>query len=178
MSEHILFIDSRFANVRKSSTEFSVIFNGENVERSATDDGVVLGTYNNPGEVFRNVMSVELTSFTMSTNANLSYNDEEHYVVVDINELNNRVVSNVPHANGSFAILFYNNNNTQPHSVQLIKGQDFDQKIRVFDNPLDSLSRLTFDIKPARAYGAPTMYPIHENFEGYFTMIFKIKTQS
>lgn len=173
MIEHILFIDSRFANVRKSPTEFSVIFNGENIEQK-TGTQEILGRYNNPGEVFRNVVSVELTSFTMSTSANLSANNEEHYIVMDVNELNNRVVSNVPHANGSFAILFYNN--TRTGYVQLIKGQDFDQKIRTFENPLDSLSRLTFNIKPARAYGVDGMYPVHDNFDGYFTMIFKIKT--
>lgn len=172
-NEHVLFIDSRFAHVRKSPTEFSVIFNGENVEyKTGTDE--ILGRYNNPGEVFRNVISVELTSFTMSTSANLSSNDAEHYIVMDVNELNNRVVSNVPHANGSFAVLFYNNIRTG--SVQLIKGQDFDQKIRTFENPLDSLSRMTFNIKPARAYGVDGMYPVHEKFDGYFTMIFKIKT--
>ena len=173
MNEHTLFVDSRFASVRKSPTEFSVIFNGENVERDS--NGELLGTYNCPGQVFRNVMSVELTSFTISTTANLSYNQTQHYIVLDIDELNNRVISNVPHANGSFAVVFYNN--AQTGSVQLIKGQDFDQKIRVFDNPLDSLSRLTFKIKPARAHGEPVFWPIEDRFDGYFTMIFKIKTK-
>ena len=175
MIEHILFIDSRFASIRKSSTEFSVVMNGENVETQSASPSTVLGTYNCPGEIFRNVVSVELTSLTMSTTNNLSDQNAEHYVVLDIDELNNRVISNVPHANGTFAVLFYNNDDT--NSVCLIKGQDFDQKIRVFDTPLDSLSRLTFNIKPARAYGTPTMHPIGDTFDGYFTMIFKIKTK-
>lgn len=180
MNEHVLFIDSRFANVRKSNVEFSVIFNGENEERSIVDSVgggfPVLGVYNCPGEVFRNVTSVELTSFTISTTNNLSHDATEHYIVMDIDELNSRIVSNVPHVNGTFAVLFYNNN-ASAGSVQLIKGQDFDQKIRVFDNPLDSLSRLTFKIKAARGYGVPLSWPIDERFEGYFTMIFKIKTK-
>lgn len=174
MIEHTLFVDSRFATVRKSATEFSVLMNGENKEIDPSNNNV-LGTYNDPGEIFRNVVSVELTAFTVSTTTGLSANDAEHYLVLDIDELNNRVLSNVPISNHAFAIMYYKPNE---NNAQLIKGYDFDPKIRKFDTPLDSLSRLTFHIHPARAYGTPNAYSISENFNGYFTMIFKIKTLS
>lgn len=156
MIEHTLFIDSRYATIIKSATEFVVTMNGDNI---------------NPGVLFKRVVSVELTAFSMNTTIGLSENNSEHYIILDIDELNNRVLSNVPHGNGKFAVLYYPPNSS---NVQLIKGQDYDNKIRVFDNPLDSLSRLSFSIKAARASNG-VEYPM-SNFDGYFTMIFKIKT--
>lgn len=172
MIEHTLFVDSRFATVRKSATEFSILMNGENKEINQ-DNNNVIGTYNDPGEIFRKVVSVELTAFTVNTTANLSADNDEHYLIMNIDELNNRVLSNVPLANHAFAVIYYKPNE---NNIQLIKGYDFDPKIRTFDTPLDSLSRLTFHIHPARAYGTPETYSLSGIFDGYFTMIFKIKT--
>jgi len=173
MTEHTLFVDSRYATLRKSSTEFSILMNSENVERDTNNKENIIGTYNDPGEIFRKVISVELTAFTINTTSNLSENNSEHYLILDIDELNNRIVSNVPVANHAFAVMYYKPNET---NVQMIKGFDFDPKIRKFDTPLDSLSRLTIHIRPAREYGTPMTYPIADHFDGYFTMIFKIKT--
>lgn len=157
MIEHVLFIDSRYATITKSPTEFIVNMNGDHVD---------------PGIVFKKVVSVELTAFSVNTTTGLSQNNDEHYLILDIEELNNRVLSNVPHATGMFAVLYYN---PSQNNTQLIKGQDFDMKIRTFDTPLDSLSRLSFSIKAA--HSTSSAYSM-QNFpaDGYFTMIFKVKT--
>jgi hypothetical protein len=156
MREHILFIDSRNAQHIKSNVEFSVLFN-ENA------------TF--PGEIYKNVVSVELTGISIQ-NDNLT---TEPYVILDIEELNNRINSNVPLAHKSFCIIYLDTTVTSLSSssthTQLIKGQDFDAKIRNFIQPLDSLSRLTIRILT----GNPAS-PINPNYMGFVTMIFKIKT--
>lgn len=156
MIEHTLFIDSRYATIIKSPTEFIVNMNGDHVF---------------PGTVFKKVVSVELTAFSVNTTTGLSQNNDEHYMVLDIQELNNRVLSNVPYASGKFAVMYYT---PSQNNIQLIKGQDFDIKVRTFDTPLDSLSRLSFSIKAAHS-PLSSSYSM-DNFTGYFTMIFKVKT--
>jgi len=152
MTEHTLFVDSRMASQSVSNLEFSILLNG--------GEGTV------PGEKFKNVTSVEMTALTFSDPYILE--GYEHYFILAIEELNNRLISNVPNADNSFAVVYYNP--SQSGSAQFVKGQDFDSKIRTFDPPLNSLSRLTMQIRSGIDMGVNTDYT------GYFTMIFKIKT--
>ena len=162
--EHVLFIDSRFSDT-SSNVDFSVIFN-----RS-------LNTHSSgyPTQVFKNVKKVELSAFSINKNV-LELYPQETYVVLDIEELNNRVHSNVPEVNQSFAIIYIdkelqNTNNewvNKPLEVSL-KGPDFDVKIKKFNPPLSSLSRLTIKIK--NPYTRETVPDL-----GKTTFIFKITT--
>lgn len=153
MTEHILFIDSRNAQQIKSNVEFSILLNSE--------DSL-------PGEIYKNVISVELTGFSIYTNNGSAPLTSEPYIVVDIDELNNRIRSNVQTANRSFCVMYVNPSQS---NVQYIKGQDFDTKIRIYNPPLNSLSRLTI-----RLLSGNDKSPINPDFAGFVTMIFKIKT--
>lgn len=152
--EHILFIDSRFAD-GASNVDFSVIFN----------KSIQTHTSGYPTQVFKNVSSVELTAFSIHTDCLGDPN--ETYLVLDIEELNNRVHSNVPEVNQSFAIM-YLDRDTTPHEKSF-KGHDFDIKIKKFDPPLSSLSRLTIKVKNASSRQLAVDM-------GKTTMILKIKT--
>lgn len=150
--EHTLFIDSRDAHISKSNVDFSILLNGEN-------------TY--PGEIYKNVVSVEMTAVSFVNGNTLSTGDE-HYFVLDIDELRNRIRSNTKNGNRAFATIYYDPSKT---GLQLIKGHDFDVKTMVFNPPLSSLSRFSFQIRS----GNDTV-PINSSYNGYFTMMFKIKT--
>lgn len=149
MSEHTLFIDSRNAHIVKSNVEFSILLNSAE---------------SCPGVLFKNVTSVELVGISIKNDGLTS----EPYVILDIEELNNRIHSNVPTANRTFGVLYLDNTSTH---TQYIKGQDFDAKVRTFNPPLDSLSRLT-----VRLLSGNPSSPLDASYDGYLTMIFKIKT--
>jgi hypothetical protein len=153
MTDHYLFIDSRFSD-STSNVDFDVIFN------KATQTHT--GGY--PTQVFKNVTSVELTAFSMNAYPTTS---DENYVVLDIDELNNRMHSNVPEVNQCYAIVYIDD----PVSQKNYKGHDFDTKIVFFDPPLSSLSRLTIKIKN------PLTRDLIED-RGKSTFIFKIITQT
>lgn len=153
MTEHILFIDSRNAQQGKSNIEFSILLNSPD---------------SFPGEVYKNVISVELTGFSIRTDEDSAPLSMDPYIILDIEELNNRIRSNVQTANRAFCIIYVNP--SQPN-VQYIRGQDFDTKIRRYNPPLDSLSRLTVRILSGNGDS-----PTNPDFVGFFTMIFKIKT--
>lgn len=153
MTEHVLFIDSRFAD-SQSNVDFSVIFN------KATDTHT--GGY--PTQIFKNVTSVELTGFSVNAYENST---DENYLVLDIEELNNRLHSNVPEANQAFATIYVDN----PTIQKSFKGHDFDEKKVRFDPPLSSLSRLTIKVK-----NPYTREVIPDT--GKTTFIFKIVTQT
>ena len=152
-NEHILFIDSRFSD-SISNVDFSVIFN------KSTTANTHFGGY--PTQVFKNVTSVELTAISMNAYPSLT---DENYVVLDIDELNNRMHSNVPEVNQSFAVV-YTDRATDQKSY---KGHDFDIKQISFDPPMSSLSRLTIKLKN------PMTREVIED-HGKTTFIFKIKT--
>lgn len=163
MIEHDLVIDSRYFSNKHSSTHFT--FN--------------LNDYQGyPGKVYKKVVSVELTAFSLNSSLGFSEFNTEHYFILDIEELNNRVLSNVPHANGSFAVLYYMpyrrpnkyDSSRDYLNIRLIKGKDFDNKIRTFDIPLDSLSRLSVRLKSASTFDLLQFSPL------FFTMKFKITT--
>lgn len=135
----ILHIDSRHA-VRVSDTDFYVPFN----------DGY-------PGEVFREVTSVELHAIRFVGPMN------EDYVVVDVNELNNNTFSNVPWANRTFAVIHTTHDTFAHKTVKF----DFHDKVKYFNPPTTSLNRLSF-----RFFNPNTNTPLA--FEGYITMILRI----
>ena len=147
MKEHTLFIDSRNAHIKKSNIDFAILLNGDDMY---------------PGDAYKNVVSVELTAMTIT---NVDPLKNEPYIVLDIAELNNRVYSNVPIAHQCFAIILIDHSSTT--NTQMIRGTDFDEKIVTFDTPLSTLSRLSIKI---------TGKSIPIDYDGYFTMIFKIKT--
>lgn len=152
MTEHVLFIDSRFSD-SQSNVDFSVIFN------KATDTHT--GGY--PTQVFKNVTSVELTGFSVNAYTNAT---DENYLVLDIDELNNRIHSNVPAANQAFATIYIDDKTRE----KSFKGHDFDVKMIRFDPPLSALSRLTIKVK-----NPYTQEVIPDT--GKTTFIFKIVTQ-
>ena len=154
MTEHVLFIDSREEFTGSTSNvDFSVIFN------RAT--GGHTGGY--PTQSFKNVTSVELTGFSVN---NYDNDTNENYLVLDIEELNNRLHSNVPEANQAFATIYIDDLSRQ----KSFKGHDFDVKKIKFDPPLSSLSRLTIKVK-----NPWTRELIKDT--GKTTFIFKIMTQ-
>ena len=129
--KHILFIDSRFAD--GSNVDYSVIFN-KSTETHASGY---------PTQVFKNVTSVELTA--ISVHADCLGDPTENYLVIDIDELNNRMHSNVPSINQCFATLYIDPGS--PPIEKSFKGHDFDIKAKTFNPPLSSLSRLTIKLK-------------------------------
>lgn len=153
MDQHTLIIDSRFSE-SSSNVDFYVTFNQAK--------GTHTGGY--PTQTFKNVTSVEMSAMSLPTTyANTS---NEHYVIVDIEELNNRLHSNTPYVNQAFAII-YTEKDTNSHH-KFVKGHDFEEKVKVFDPPLSTLSRLSIKLR-----NASTGALIDDT--GYCTFIFKIK---
>jgi hypothetical protein len=152
---NMLFIDSRFAD-GESNVDFSVIFNKSTQTHAS----------GYPTQVFKNVSSVELTAISIATDC--LQDPSENYVVIDVDELNNRVHSNVPQVNQSFATL-YIDDQASNLTEKSFKGHDFDVKVKKFDPPLSSLSRLTVKIRNPR-----TRELVMDR--GKTTMMFNIKT--
>jgi len=134
VEQHVLFIDSRYAD-GASNVDFSVIFN----------KSVQTHTSGYPTQVFKNVSAVELTAF--SIHSGCLGDTDETYLALDIEELNNRLHSNVPEVNQCFAIMYLDKESSPKEKS--FKGQDFDIKVKKFDPPLSSLSRLTVKLKNA-----------------------------
>jgi hypothetical protein len=163
MDEHTLMIDSRYG--MGSNVDFYVTFN----------PATAMHTGGYPTQVFKNVHKVELISVSLPTHyANTT---DEQYVILDIEELNNRIHANTPHANGQFAIL-YTEKSTHPmpgYMVKMIKGHDFGDKIRTFDPPISALSRLTIKLRHAQT--GEIIEDVSEFIPdggGYCTFLFKI----
>lgn len=155
MEEHTLVIDSRFAESNpKSNVDFYVTFN----PATATHTGGY------PTQVFKNVEKVELCSMSLAP----TYANEtgEHYMVLDVEELNNRIHANSPHANAQFAMIYTEKGNEE--YVKMVKGHDFNEKIKRFDPPLSALSRLTIKLRHA---GTGEVIP---DYGSYYTFVFKI----
>lgn len=137
--ESILFIDSSKAS--GTNTDFYV---GLNEDGSA------------PGKKFTNVKSIELIEMSLSDQYIPPTN--EQYFIINISELEGSVLSNIPYANGQFAIMYYK-------SILL---HDFDNKKKEFETPLSSLSRLSIKL-----LSGTTGMAIAD--QGLVTMVFKIK---
>lgn len=158
--EHIVFIDSRFRNMGDSNVDFVVDLNKH------------LDPNNNPTEyspqvVYRDVTSVELTAIT--TTNEYAVTSGEHYCILDIRELDNRISANTPAAHQQFAVVLFDITSSAT-ITKSIKGIDFDRKIKQFNPPLSTLSRFTIRLLKPDNSG-----PIDDY--GYVTMIFKITTK-
>ena len=142
-----LFIDNRYRS-SGSNVDYVIDFNNNN--------GV-----NSSFNVMKNVTSVELKGIQGDFEKN-------QYIILDIKELNNRLVSNVPIANQSFCVIYCHNDF---RGNQFIKGNDFDTKKINFNPPLSSLSRLEIKLKKADGTDGTDVFI---NDPGMVTMIFEI----
>ena len=144
-----LFIDSRYVTHQISgNVDFIVQFNTNTPNQSSFP-------------VFRNVASVELKGISGDfTN--------EHYIILDIPELNNRVKSNVPAVNQCFCTILCEDNK------RYIKGSDFDHKIVHFNPPLSQLSQLHIKLKSADGRTSNNNNRIQDT--GFVTLIFEVTT--
>ena len=140
---------------------------GSNVEYISTFNGVIDDSINNTNMSistgdFRNVVSIELKG------ASLPNINDEPYIILDIKELNGRMNSNVPFADQSFCVLYFDRVQSTSF-IKPIRGSDIDSKIVHFDPPLASLSRLSIK------FISPSPNPIDEsNFRN--TLVFNIRT--
>lgn len=146
-----LFIDNRY-RTSGNNVDFTTVFN---IQTKSSDN---FSSF----DVFKNVTSVELKG----VHGNFADNS---YIVLDIDELNNRVVSNVPVVNQSFCVLYCHNNF---RGQQFIKGVDFDRKIKHFNPPLSSLNSLHIKIKQADGTSSTDTFV---NDPGVITIIFEIE---
>ena len=148
-TKHI-FIDNRY-RTSGSNVDFIVDFNNNQTQNTASFGAL------------RNVTSVELKAI----HGNFM-NDE--YIVIDIKELNNRVISNVPVVNQSFCIAYCC---SDYQGKQYIKGYDFDTKQITFKPPLSLLSRLEIRFKRVDGTGNTNVFV---DDPGIVTMLFEVIT--
>lgn len=151
--ESILHIDSRFAErmTPGSNLDFYVPLVG---------DGV-----GSPGETFKQVVSVELQAVHFRGEFTSPAEQNEPYVVIDIDELNNNVYSNNPVANRAFAVVHAAGGEASV-TGRTIRFDRNDQ-VKHFARPLDSLNRITVRVKVAGAGASPS-------YHGFVTMILKV----
>lgn len=155
----VLHLDSRYA-VKTSNVDFYIPFTGVGTAQIVDADGKPISvpqgnTY--PGEVFRDVTSVELHAIRFDGSSLMV-----PYVIMDVDELNNTTFSNVPAGNRSFAVI-----HTVHDSFNRTIKFDYQDKVRFFDPPLNTLGRLTIKFK------SHDNTPL--NFEGFVSMILKVK---
>tara|TARA_Y100000816_G_C26082594_1_gene570818 strand:- start:894 stop:1436 length:543 start_codon:yes stop_codon:yes gene_type:complete len=129
-----LFIDSRF---KTSGTQgnFIVQFNIE-PDTANGDKYTSFGSFKNVASVELKGISINYIDTDTGTDATRST-----YIILDIEELNNRVNSNVPMVNSTFCTIYCE------EGKRFIKGSDFDNKTVYFNPPLSELSRLTIKVK-------------------------------
>jgi hypothetical protein len=150
-------IDSKYRTFG-SNIDYISTFNGVFDEDSSYQNNSI------SGGTFKNIVSIELRGASLPNLPN------EPYIVLDIKELNGRMNSNVPFADQSFCILYFDHIDANTY-IKPIKGTDMDNKIIYFDPPLASLSRLTIK------FISPNSTPIDEaNFRN--TLLFNIRTSS
>lgn len=155
----VLHLDSRFA-VKTSDVNFYIPFTGlgysQIVDAKGNSMSVPQGnTF--PGEVFKEVTSVELHAIRFEGSDLVV-----PYVIMDVDELNNNTFSNVPNGNRSFAVI-----HTVHESFNRTVKFDYQDKVKFFEQPMNTLSRLTVHLKSHD--GSPL------DFVGFVSMIWKIK---
>lgn len=155
--DNFLMIDSQYRTYG-SNIDYICTFNGA-ADYDSNNQNISIS-----GGPFKNVVSIELRGASLPNIPN------EHYIVLDIKELNGRMNSNAPYADQSFCILYFDHIDTTTY-IKPIKGNEMDNKIVYFDPPLASLSRLTVK------FISPNSTPIDEaNFRN--TLLFNIRTTS
>lgn len=156
----ILHLDSRHS-VRVSDTDFYVPFTGLGTTSMTDANGNPVGVPNGnmyPGEVFREVTSVELHAIRFDGSDGLNV----PYVIMDVNELNNNTFSNVPGANRTFAVIHTTHDTFVNKTIKF----DYHDKVKYFKPSLSQLTRLTVKLK------APDNTDLH--FNGFVSMILRI----
>lgn len=156
----ILHVDSRYA-VRRSNVDFYVPFTGLGDHALKDADGNFIGVPGGntaPGEVFRDVTSVELHAIRFDGTDLTTV----PYVIMDVDELNNNTFSNVPQANRSFAVIHTVHDNFNRRTVKF----DLNDKVRYFEPALTTLSRLTIRLRTPDG-------PLP--FDGFVSMIIRIR---
>ena len=115
----VLFLDSRYRN-HGSNVDFYV---------DLTGDGNMLINY-------RNVTKVELVSMSISNE--YANNNNEHYFILDIKELNQtNIFSNNPYAESKFSCVYFEQccPDTTMGVIKPIKGRDFLQSAKNLTHP-------------------------------------------
>lgn len=146
---HILFVDSRQGN-EEGNTSFVVDLN-------TTNHGP-----------YKNVSYVELLGMSMNTQCLVD--SGEHYVVLDIKELNSRVHSTSPFVANRFCTVYFDVGTTGV-VTKAVKGTDFDRKFIEFQPTLSALSKLTVSIRDGFTGNLVADH-------GYVTLLFKVKTRN
>jgi len=169
--DHFLFIDSLYKSYG-SDTEYVVIFNGTNNVTTDSNSEFLTTSNDNPNVsiahgIFKNVTKVELVGLSCPSTPG------EPYIVLDIKELNGRLNSNVPIADQSFAVIYFDNVGDTSFTKP-IRATDMDPKIVFYDPPLSSLSRLTINFR--NRDGSPLTSSETETFRN--TLMFKISTKT
>lgn len=157
----ILHLDSRHS-VRVSDTDFYVPFTGLGTVSIKDAEGNPVGVPNGnlyPGEVFRDVTSVELHALRFESATDTL---DVPYVIMDVNELNNNTFSNAPGANRTFAVIHTVHDTFVNKTIKF----DYHDKVKYFRPSLSQLNRLTFKLK------APDNTSLQ--FNGFVSMIFRI----
>lgn len=126
-TEHYLFLDSLYRTYG-SNVDYISLFNGT-IEDDNSNKSIAHGD-------FKNVSSVELRGVSIPHITNYPY------VILDVKELNGRINSNVPIADQSFAIIYFDRVDTNSYTKP-IRGGDMDTKAVYFNPPLSSLNRLS-----------------------------------
>jgi hypothetical protein len=148
--DYYLFLDSIHRS-HGSNVSYQCNFN------DIPDEGQILHNRNITHGAYRNVVSVELRGVSIK---NIP---DQAYVILQIDELEGRLHSNVPQIDQSFAMLYFdhvtdeNNLYTKP-----IRGSDMDTKIVYFDPPISKLSRLHI-----RFYSSKTITHSNGEVEAY-----------
>lgn len=123
----VFFLDSRYRS-HGSNVDFYV---------DLTGDGNMLINY-------RNVTKVELVSMSISNE--YANNNNEHYFILDIKELNQtNIFSNNPYAQSKFSCVYFEQccPDSTTGLIKPIKGRDFFTKSKIFDPPLPVINRFT-----------------------------------
>ena len=170
--EYNLFIDSRCRTYGTSNVHYRVDFNGEFFKE--TDYGIIeCPNASISHGAFKNVVSIELVGASIQNVPN------ESYVILDIDECENRLESNQNLADQAFAILYYDRvTDVGDLYTKPIKGSDMNRKIIEYSPPLSSLSRLHIHFKSHVIEPVSNLpYMIAHDADYYNTLLFKITTK-
>lgn len=123
-----ILVDNRSRDLADGPFDFSVVLGG-----AGDKGGGVIGC-----STANNVLSVELKSMIMARP------QTEHYVILDIEELNNHLFTLDNKTTGSFCVAQFDHAPTccPKDSVRLIKGDFLGASKLTFDPPLPRLNRL------------------------------------
>lgn len=125
---------------------------------------------------FRNIHSVELVQAILPAKNN---SEAEPYLLLDIDELSDVMISNDKHVSNSFAILQPTTPTTTGGFMQIDK-RIHENTVKIYKTPKASLSKLTVSIKDCLGnlfnFGSDTVLPNAVDKSLQNTFVFKITT--